>query len=38
VDIHVDGASGALLAAFCTPDVLFDVQAAPGQVDRHLGA
>jgi glutamate decarboxylase len=24
IDVHVDGASGAFLAPFCAPDVVFD--------------
>ena len=37
VDIHVDGASGAFLAPFCAPDVVWDFRL-PREVDQHVGA
>ena len=37
IDIHVDGASGAFLAPFCAPDVVWDFRLPRRQVDQHVG-
>ena len=36
IDIHVDGASGAFLAPFCAPEVVWDFRLPPREVDQHL--